>query len=65
MYTLNIRWRRTRRGSATLKAKPLQPPLSQREKREKEGEGSQEEMEMEDIADDTEDYYFEDPSNIG
>ena len=65
-YTLNIRLRRIHRGSATLKTKPLQPSSSQRERREKEeGEGSQEEMEMEDIVDDTEDYYFEDPSNIG
>ena len=66
-HTLNIRLRRIHRGSATLKAKPLQPPSLQRERREKEEEESQEEieMELEDIADDAEEYYLEDPSNIG
>ena len=64
-HTLNIRLRRIHRGSATLKAKTLQPPSLKRERREKEEEESQEEREMEDIVDDAEDYYFEDPSNIG
>ena len=47
-----------------IKSKPLSPP--RRLRREEEGES--EEMEMEALADsaeDKDDYYFEDPANIG
>ena len=59
------RWRRSHRGSVRVKSKPLPPPKGLW--LEKEGGGSQEDLEMEDLetADDEKDYYFEDPSNIG
>ena len=59
------RWRRRgHSGSVKIKSKPLSPP--RRLRREEEGES--EEMEMEGLADsaeDKDDYYFEDPANIG
>ena len=59
------RWRRRGdSGSVKMKSKTLSPP--RRLRREEEGES--EEMEMEGLADsaeDKDDYYFEDPANIG
>ena len=48
-----------------MKSKPLPPPKGLW--LEKQGGGSRENLEMEDLetADDEKDYYFEDPSNIG
>ena len=67
--TSATRWRRVRRGSMKVKSKPL-PPLRKLEgMEEKEDEEEEEEIEMKGLVgsaeDDKDEYYFEDPSNIG
>ena len=69
VYTSATRWRRVRRGSMKVKSKPL-PPLRKLEgmegMEEKEDEEEEEEIEMKGLVGSAEDdYYFEDPSNIG